>query len=108
MRSAPAVPAPVAAAPAMVTAQPAAAPAPVAPVVTQTSPPKAEVKKVAPTVARSAAAAPGTYKVVKGDNPYTIAKNVGVSSQELLKLNGIEDPTKLQIGQVLKVPGKAN
>ncbi|MEX1009940.1 MAG: LysM domain-containing protein [Chthoniobacterales bacterium] len=108
MRSASSLPAPVAAAPAVVTAKLATAPAPAAPVVTQTSPPKAEVKKVTPTAARSAAAAPGTYKVAKGDNPYTIAKKVGVSSQELLKLNGIEDPTKLQIGQVLKVPGKAN
>lgn len=108
MRSAPAVPAPVVVEPAVVTAKLAAPVAPVAPVVTQTSPPKAEVKKVAATATRSSAAASGTYKVVKGDNPYTIAKKVGVSSQELLKVNGIEDPTKLQIGQVLKVPGKAN
>lgn len=53
-------------------------------------------------------AAAGTYKVAKGDNPYTIAKKLGVHYSELLKANGIDDPKKLQIGQVLKVPPKAN
>jgi LysM repeat protein len=47
-----------------------------------------------------------TYTVAKGDNPVTIAKRLGVSQEELLKVNGIEDPRKLQIGQVLKVPAK--
>jgi len=99
--------APAAAAP-VVTSKP---PVPAAPVVTQTSPAKAapkpaEVTKVATTAAAPSAA--GTYKVAKGDNPYKIAKKLGVSYQELLKVNGIEDPTKLQIDQVLKVPSKAN
>jgi Ca-activated chloride channel family protein len=66
-------------------------------------------KAKALAAARSdAASAPGTYKVAEGDNLYKIAKKLGVTSQELLKANNIEDPTKLQIGQVLKVPGKAN
>ena len=91
---------------------PLAASSAVAPAVTQTSPPKAAVAskaapKSAPVVATTAAAA-GTYKVEKGDNPYKIAKKLGVTSQDLLKVNSIEDPTKLQIGQVLKVPAKAN
>ena len=91
---------------------PLAASSAVAPAVTQTSPPKAAVAskaapKAAPVVATTAAAA-GTYKVEKGDNPYKIAKKLGVTSQDLLKVNSIEDPTKLQIGQVLKVPAKAN
>ena len=91
---------------------PLAASSAVAPAVTQTSPPKAAVAskaapKAAPVVATAAAAA-GTYKVEKGDNPYKIAKKLGVTSQDLLKVNSIEDPTKLQIGQVLKVPAKAN
>lgn len=47
-----------------------------------------------------------TYTVVKGDNPVAIAKRFGVTEDELLKLNGISDPKKLQIGQVLKVPAK--
>ena len=84
--------------------------APTAPVVTQTSPAKAAAPKpvVATTKAEPVVASSATYKVAKGDNPYKIAKKLGVTSQELLKANNIEDPTKLQIGQVLKVPGKAN
>ncbi len=93
-----------------VVATKAAAPA-AAPVVTQTAPPKAAPKPAAETKAAVTASAPSgaaTYKVAKGDNPYKIAKKLGVSYQELLKLNGIEDPTKLQIDQVLKVPAKTN
>ena len=91
----------------VVKTQPAA---PVAPVVTQTSPAKAAATKpvVATTKAEPVVGSSATYKVAKGDNPYKIAKKLGVTSQELLKANNIEDPTKLQIGQVLKVPGKAN
>ena len=84
---------------------PVAASAAVAPAVTQTSPPKAALATKA--VPKPAAAA-GTYKVVKGDNPSKIAKKLGVTSQALLQINSIEDPTKLQIDQVLKVPAKAN
>jgi len=47
-----------------------------------------------------------TYVVAKGDNAVGIAKKFGVSSSELLKLNNIDDPKKLQIGQTLKVPPK--
>lgn len=47
-----------------------------------------------------------THTVQKKENPVSIAKKLGVSQEDLLKLNGIEDPTKLQIGQVLKVPVK--
>lgn len=47
-----------------------------------------------------------TYVVAKGDNPVAIARKLGVSYDELLKLNNIEDPKKLQIGQTLKVPAK--
>jgi LysM repeat protein len=91
---------------------PAAASTAVAPAVTQTSPPKAAgASKAAPrpvSGASTTAAAAGTYKVVKGDNPYNIAKKLGVTYQDLLQINGIEDPTKLQIGQILKVPAKVN
>jgi LysM repeat protein len=46
------------------------------------------------------------YVVVKGDNPVTIAKKLKVSYDELLALNHIEDPRKLQIGQKLLIPTK--
>jgi LysM repeat protein len=107
---------PAAADPAPVVKTQPAAPAAPAPLVTQTAPAKAAATKpatavkpaVTTTKAEPAVASSATYKVAKGDNPYKIAKKLGVTPQELLKANNIDDPTKLQIGQVLKVPGKAN
>jgi LysM repeat protein len=47
-----------------------------------------------------------TYTVAKGDNPVAIAKKLKVSYDELLSLNHIDDPRKLQIGQKLLIPNK--
>jgi LysM repeat protein len=47
-----------------------------------------------------------TYTVAKGDNPVTIAKRFKVSYDDLLALNHIDDPRKLQIGQKLLIPNK--
>ena len=71
------------------------------------------VTSKAPTAASgpssgAASSASRTYKVQGGDNPYSIARKFGVTSAAILSLNGIEDPRKLQIGQVLRVPQKAN
>ena len=81
-----------------------------APVVESKAPapkPAAAEAKTKPA-AREATGGPGTYTVAKGDNPYKIAKKLGVSYQDLLDANKIVDPTKLQIGTVLKVPSKKN
>jgi LysM repeat protein len=80
------------------------------PVVTPTKAPAAKPSGpvVTSTASPKAGAAPGTYTVAKGDNPYNIAKKLGVNYQDLLKVNNVADPTKLQIGQVLKVPPKAD
>jgi len=53
----------------------------------------------------AAAAAGGQYVVEKGDMPMTIAKKLGIKTQELLDANPGLDPKKLQIGQKLNVPG---
>ena len=45
-----------------------------------------------------------TYVVKKGDKPVTIAKRLKVSYDDLIALNHIEDPHKLQIGQKLLIP----
>ena len=45
-----------------------------------------------------------TYVVKKGDNPVAIAKKLKVSYNDLIALNHIDDPRKLQIGQKLLVP----
>ncbi|MEM7146523.1 MAG: LysM domain-containing protein [Verrucomicrobiota bacterium] len=47
-----------------------------------------------------------SYVVQKGDTPYGIARKFGISYQELMKANGIEDPRFLKIGQQIKVPGQ--
>ena len=48
------------------------------------------------------------YVVAKGDNPYNIAKKLHVSYNELIAINEIKDPTRVQIGQKLKIPAKRN
>jgi len=47
------------------------------------------------------------YTVVKGDNPYKIAKHFKITPDELMKSNGITDPNKIQICQKLKVPASS-
>jgi LysM repeat protein len=46
------------------------------------------------------------YVVAKGDNPVAIARKLKVSYEDLLRLNKIDDPKKLQIGQKLHVPAR--
>ena len=48
-----------------------------------------------------------TYVVTKGDNPVGIAKKLKVSYSDLMALNHIDDPRKLQIGQKLLIPEAA-
>jgi LysM repeat protein len=44
------------------------------------------------------------YTIMRGDNPYKLAKKFHVSYDALMKLNNIADPRKIQIGQKLKIP----
>ncbi len=46
------------------------------------------------------------YVVAKGDNPVAIAKKLKVPYDDLLSINHIDDPHKLQIGQKLVIPSK--
>lgn len=49
-----------------------------------------------------------TYRVQAGDTLYAIAWRLGVDFRELAKWNGIEDPHRIVVGQVLRVrPGTA-
>jgi LysM repeat protein len=69
----------------------------------------------AASAAGAAAVAPPTedqgptseYTVVKGDSPYKIAKKFKITPDQLMKANGITDPKKIQIGQMLKIPSSA-
>jgi LysM repeat protein len=53
---------------------------------------------------KASASSGKTYIVKKGDNPVTIAKKLKVSYDDLIAVNHIENPHKLQIGQKLLVP----
>ncbi len=98
------------AAPALATEEPvAAAPNDVARVAaTKTTESKTAVKPTEP--AKTVITTPAIldsgkiYTVVKGDNPVTIARHLKVSEADLLELNQITDPRKLQIGQKLHIP----
>lgn len=45
-----------------------------------------------------------TYIVQEGDIPETIARQFGITAEELMAANGITDPTSLQIGDELIIP----
>ena len=53
---------------------------------------------------RSGAESNKTYVVQSGDSPAKIAKKFKVSFENLLKVNNIDDPKKLKIGQTLTIP----
>lgn len=45
----------------------------------------------------------GTHEVQPGEYPQAIARMYGMSTTELLRVNNITDPTRMRVGQVLKV-----
>lgn len=60
---------------------------------------------------RSGAASDGatqTHTVESGEYPAKIARQYGMTANELLELNGISDPRKLRVGQELKVSGSGS
>jgi LysM repeat protein len=81
--------------------KPVAAPASAKPLTEQA----ASKKEDAPPPSANAA---DTYVVAKGDNPYSIARKLHVSYNDLLAINEIKDPTRIQIGQKLKIPPRKN
>ncbi len=54
-----------------------------------------------------AQAQPRTITVVEGDTLEQLALRYRVDLQALIDLNGIRDPTLLQVGEVLKLPGQS-
>jgi|SRR5699024_9891587 len=53
----------------------------------------------------SPSAGAGEYKVQRGDTLYKIARQHGQTVDELMRMNSIKDPSRLRVGQVLKVRG---
>lgn len=46
-----------------------------------------------------------TYTVQAGDNPSSIADRFGTTMEAIIQANDIVDPTRLEVGQVLIIPG---
>ena len=46
------------------------------------------------------------YTVQQGDNLYEIGLLYGMSWKRIAERNGISDPNRVQVGQVLRIPGK--
>ena len=46
---------------------------------------------------------PGSYMVKRGDTLYSIALDHGADYREVAQWNGLDDPTKISVGQVLRV-----
>jgi len=71
------------------------------------APAVAEVKSLVPAAAAPAAApTPANIHVVKaGESLGTIAKKYQVKVGDIATANNIADPTKLRVGQSLKIPG---
>jgi LysM repeat protein len=66
--------------------------------------PKASHSPAKDEQAKTPSSSGKAYVVKKGDNPVGIAKKLKVSYNDLMTLNHIDDPRKLQIGQKLLVP----
>ena len=75
------------------------------PVVEQPAVPPPPPVDLAPPAKESAASK--SYVVQPGDSLSRIAHRAGVSSHELMELNGIKDSNKLRIGQKLSLPAYA-
>jgi murein DD-endopeptidase MepM/ murein hydrolase activator NlpD len=52
----------------------------------------------------SIAAQDVTHIIQKGETIYSIARSYGVKQQDILSLNGIRDPRRIQTGQRLRIP----
>jgi LysM repeat protein len=44
------------------------------------------------------------YTIQRGDNPAAIARRFKITTSELLRVNNIDDPKKLQVGQRILIP----
>ncbi len=58
----------------------------------------------APPDATPAPARPKTYTIKRGDTLSGVAGSFGITWQALAELNGISDPGRLRVGQVLQLP----
>lgn len=67
--------------------------------VKKATPPPVPAKPKPPTGSR-------THVIQKGDTIYNVAKRYGISPNEVMRANEITDPSRVQMGQVLKITVK--
>jgi len=65
--------------------------------------PKPEEPKVIPEPPKVAAAKPRFYKVQSGDTLWGIAQKHNTTVAELVKTNNIKDPSKINVGQLIRI-----
>ncbi|HEY7523667.1 MAG TPA: LysM domain-containing protein [Candidatus Limnocylindrales bacterium] len=82
-----------------------APPSPSAIVPPSTAPTATPIASPTGEVAGATATAPGrTYRVRSGDTLFAIAQRFGTTVRAIQELNGIDDPSRLHVGQVLLIP----
>jgi len=78
-----------------------------APVAERSTPPAAPAKAPPPVVAvkppPQRAPADGNYRVQPGDTLFSIAAAFGADVKDLARWNGLEDPSRIRVGQILRV-----
>lgn len=67
------------------------------------SPPPAPAAAVPPAASVAPAVPPGHYRVQRGDTLYSIALENGADYRDVARWNELDDPTKISVGQVLRV-----
>ena len=72
-----------------------------------TPPPVVPQREVAPAPVVVPEEVGPTYTIEKGDSLSSVAYRYGVSWREVAELNGIKDPSKIRIGQKIKLPAYA-
>jgi LysM repeat protein len=58
-----------------------------------------------PTTSPSSGATTTTYTVRRGDTLYSIARRYGTTVEAIAAANGIANPSRIRVGQVLKISG---
>lgn len=57
-----------------------------------------------PASTTTTSAPPSEYKVMPGESVFSIAQKFNLDMQEIIDINGLDDPDKVNAGDVLKLP----
>jgi LysM repeat protein len=83
---------------------------PTAPPPTEVSPTEVPPTAIPPTAAPAPTTLPSsgtttTYTVQRGDTLYSIARRYGTTVEAIAAANGIANPSRIRVGQILKISG---